>query len=47
MNKKRTQLNINLDADLLKKLKIRSIEEDKTLSEFIIEILTSHINSKR
>ena len=32
-NEKRTQLNINIDAKLLKSLKLKSIIEDKTLSE--------------
>ena len=43
-NEKRTQLNINIDAKLLKSLKLKSIIEDKTLSEFIVEILESHEN---
>mgnify|MGYP001238196041 FL=1 len=41
-NEKRTQLNINIDAKLLKSLKLKSIIEDKTLSEFIVEILESY-----
>ena len=43
-NEKRTQLNINIDAKLLKSLKLKSIIEDKTLSEFIVKILESHEN---
>ena len=43
-NEKRTQLNINIDAKLLKSLKLKSIIEDKTLSEFIVEILESYEN---
>ena len=43
-NEKRTQLNINIDAKLLKSLKLKSIIEDKTLSEFIVNILESHEN---
>tara|TARA_B100000886_G_scaffold291055_1_gene216494 strand:+ start:266 stop:499 length:234 start_codon:yes stop_codon:yes gene_type:complete len=43
-NEKRTQLNININAKLLKSLKLKSIIEDKTLSEFIVEILESHEN---
>ena len=39
---KRTQLNINIDAKLLKSLKLKSIIEDKTLSEYIVNILESH-----
>ena len=39
---KRTQLNINIDARLLKSLKLKSIVEDKTLSEYIVNILESH-----
>ena len=41
-NEKRTQLNINIDAKLLKSLKLKSIIEDKTLSEFIVQILESY-----
>ena len=41
-NEKRTQLNINIDARLLKSLKLKSIVEDKTLSEYIVNILESH-----
>ena len=41
-NERRTQLNINIDAKLLKSLKLKSIIEDKTLSEFIVEILESY-----
>ena len=43
-NEKRTQLNINIDAKLLKSLKLKSIIEDKTLSEYIVNILESHEN---
>ena len=43
-NEKRTQLNINIDAKLLKALKLKSIIEDKTLSEYIVNILESHEN---
>ena len=43
-NEKRTQLNINIDAKLLKSLKLKSIIEDKTLSEFIVNILESNEN---
>ena len=43
-NEKRTQLNINIDAKLLKSLKLKSIIEDKTLSEYIVNILDSHEN---
>ena len=41
-NEKRTQLNININAELLKSLKLKSIIEDKTLSEYIVNILESH-----
>ena len=41
---KRTQLNININAKLLKSLKLKSIIEDKTLSEYIVKILESHEN---
>ena len=41
-NEKKSQLNINIDARLLKSLKLKSIIEDKTLSEFIINILESY-----
>ena len=43
-NEKRTQLNININAKLLKSLKLKSIIEDKTLSEYIVKILESHEN---
>ena len=44
-NERRTQLNINIDAKLLKSLKLKSIVEDKTLSEYIVNILESHNNN--
>ncbi len=40
---KRTQLNINIKADLLKSLKLKSTIEDKNLSDYIISILESHL----
>ena len=40
---KRSQLNINIDADLLKSLKLKSTIEDKNLSDYIITILKSHL----
>ena len=43
-NERRTQLNINIDAKLLKSLKLKSIIEDKTLSEYIVNILESYEN---
>ena len=43
---KRTQLNINIDASLLKSLKLKSTIEDKTLSDYIISILESHLLNK-
>ena len=43
-NEKRTQLNININAKLLKSLKLKSIIEDKTLSDYIVKILESHEN---
>ena len=43
-NEKRAQLNININAKLLKSLKLKSIIEDKTLSEYIVKILESHEN---
>ena len=42
--KKKSQLNINLDTELLKSLKIKSIQQDKTLSEYISEILIKEIS---
>ena len=45
-SEKRTQLNINIDADLLKSLKLKSTIEDKTLSDYIISILESHLLNK-
>ena len=40
---KRSQLNINIDADLLKSLKLKSTIEDKNLSDYIATILKSHL----
>ena len=40
---KRSQLNININADLLKSLKLKSTIEDKNLSDYIVSILRSHI----
>ena len=40
---KRSQLNININADLLKSLKLKSTIEDKNLSDYIISILKSHL----
>jgi len=42
--KKKSQLNINLDTELLKSLKIKSIQQDKTLTEYINEILIKDIS---
>jgi len=41
--KRKSQLNINLDTELLKSLKIKSIQQDKTFSEYISEILIKEI----
>ena len=46
VSEKRTQLNINIDASLLKSLKLKSTIEDKTLSDYIISILESHLLNK-
>ncbi len=35
----RSQLNININKDVLKKLKILAIEKDITLNELVTEIL--------
>ena len=40
---KRTQLNININADLLKSLKLKSTIEDKNLSDYIVSILQAHL----
>ena len=40
---KRSQLNNNINADLLKSLKLKSTIEDKNLSDYIISILKSHL----
>ena len=40
---KRSQININIDADLLKSLKLKSTIEDKNLSDYITTILKSHL----
>ena len=45
-SEKRTQLNINIDASLLKSLKLKSTIEDKTLSDYIISILESNLLNK-
>ena len=41
--KRKSQLNINLDTELLKSLKIKSIQQEKTFSEYISEILIKEI----
>ena len=41
---KRTQLNINVDPEFLKLIKIHSTLENKTLSEFIIQALEKHLS---
>ena len=38
-DEKRTQLNININAELLKELKVQSTKEGKPLGEFITNIL--------
>ena len=43
VSEKRTQLNININADLLKSLKLKSTIEDKNLSDYITSILESHL----
>ncbi len=42
MAKERTQLNINIDPQLLLKLKSEAIKSGKTLTDFVIEQLTNH-----
>ena len=44
MTVKRTQLNINVDPEFLKLIKIHSTLENKTLSEFIIQALENHLS---
>ena len=41
-DEKRTQLNININAELLKELKIQSTKEGKPLGEFITNILQKY-----
>ena len=41
----RTQLNININPDLLKSLKREALETNKKLVELIGEILNDHINN--
>ena len=41
----RTQLNININPDLLKSLKIEALETNKKLVELIGEILNDHIKN--
>ena len=43
-DEKRTQLNININAELLKELKVQSTKEGKPLGEFIINILQKYTN---
>ena len=40
----RTQLNININPDLLKKLKKVALENNRKLVELINEVLTNYIN---
>ena len=40
----RTQLNININPDLLKKLKKVALENNRKLVELITEILSNYIN---
>lgn len=42
--KSRTQLNINIDPDLLKQLKQKALDSNFKLSEFINVILSDHIS---
>ena len=41
MAKERTQLNINIDTELLMELKTKAIKDRKTLTEYVTEKLTS------
>ena len=41
-DEKRTQLNININAELLKELKVQSTKEGKPLGEFITNILQKY-----
>ena len=41
----RTQLNINIDKVLLKKLKIPATERDFTLNEFVTELLIRELSN--
>ena len=40
----RTQLNININPDLLKKLKKLALENNRKLVELINEVLTNYVN---
>ena len=40
----RTQLNININPDLLKKLKKAALENNRKLVELINEVLTNYVN---
>ena len=42
----RTQLNINIDKDLLKKLKILAIKRDIKLNELVTELLSREVSSQ-
>ena len=41
----RTQLNININPDLLKSLKREALETNKKLAVLIVEILNDYINN--
>ena len=43
---KRTQLNINIDPVLLSEIKSRAMMSGKTLSSFIIDIISQHIKEE-
>lgn len=38
------RLNIEIDADLYKRLKMRSAEEDRSMSDIVRDIVTSYLN---
>lgn len=44
--KKRTQLNINVESDLIKKIKTNAIEEEMNLGEFVNDIIKCFLTAK-
>ncbi len=43
MPDKKKKLNISVDVELHKQLKIKTVEQDKTITEYVIEAITEKI----